>query len=247
MPSSLSCWEGSICGWRRCSCVATGGLGWQSPYAQQIFLLCFFSVLQSGRKESFPGLRSCANRSARQRSHQRAALAMLADGKDESGICSWLCDGFLSRHFIFHELQSGPQKVHPVWDSSVLWAQEDKCVRQWALSWGIACCPTILPLQRAYLLFSHSLTTLSCQGILRDSSVFGNNRSCRALQKVWLCPLGVKEGPQVPGKSGPKKVQKHTFCQEVNKISLKLSQGQRWKSRWPMTNCENEFVRMTWE
>lgn len=130
---------------------------------------------------------------------------------------------------------------------AVLWAQQDKCVRQWALSWGIACCPTILPLQRAYLLFSHSLTTLSCQGILRDSSVFGNNRSCRALQKVWLCPLGVKEGPQVPGKSGPKKVQKHTFCQEVNKISLKLSQGQRWKSRWPMTNCENEFVRMTWE
>lgn len=99
--------------------MATGGLGWQSPYAQQIFLLCFFSVLQSGRKESFPGLRSCANRSVRQRSHQRAALAMLADGKDESGICSWLCDGFLSRHFIFHELQSGPQKVHPVWDSSV--------------------------------------------------------------------------------------------------------------------------------
>lgn len=100
--------------------MATGGLGWQSPYTQQIFLPCLFAALQRGGKESFPTLRSCVNRGIGQRSHQRAELAMLIDGEDESGLCSWLHDGLLSRHFIFHVLQSGPQKVQPVWDSSVL-------------------------------------------------------------------------------------------------------------------------------
>lgn len=99
--------------------MATGGLGWQSPYAQQIFLLCLFSVLQRGGKESFPDLRSCVNISVGQRSHQKAALAMLVDGKNESRLCSWLHDELLSKHFVFHELQSGPQKVHPAWDLSV--------------------------------------------------------------------------------------------------------------------------------
>lgn len=95
--------------------------GWAGSLLKhnRFFCCAFFSVLQRGGKESFPSLRSCVNRSVGQRSHQRAALAMLVDGEHESGLCSWLHDGLLSRHLIFHVLQSGPQKVQPVWDSSV--------------------------------------------------------------------------------------------------------------------------------
>lgn len=77
-----------------------------------------FFCIAKGRKESFPNLRSCVNRSIGQRRHQRAELAMLIDGEDESGLCSWLHDGLLSSRFISHVLQSGPQKVQPVWDLS---------------------------------------------------------------------------------------------------------------------------------
>lgn len=207
MPSSLSCWEGSICGWRRCSCVAMGGLGWKSPYAQHIFLLCLFSVLQRRGKASFHSSRSCVNRSLGQMSHhwQCWLMGKMRMAFAPGSLIDFCHQGARSK-FNFSCASVWPQKsaasVGLV--CAVLWAQQDKCVRQWALSWVIACCPTILPLQHAYLLFSHSLPSLRCQGILRDSSVFENHRSCRALQKVWLCPLGVKEGPQVPGKSGPK-------------------------------------------
>lgn len=83
---------------------------------------------------------------------------------------------------------------------AVLWAQQENVS-------GNEIHHEELPAVQQYYLSnmptSSSPSPCWCLGILRDSSFSENNKSCRALLKVWLGLEGVKERPQVLEKSGP--------------------------------------------